>query len=105
MNFAPGKTRIKDLNGDYKIDANNDRVVLGNTRPKWNMGFNNTLRWKNLQLDIFMFGSMGYFLQTGNGQTTAGPSRVINYYTENNKNSTYQRPFWAVESSDDSYAG
>lgn len=104
-NFKPGMTRVKDQNNDYKIDANNDRIVLGNRRPEWNVGFNNTFRWKNLQLDIFMFGRMGYLVQTGNGQTTAQPSRVLDYYTENNKDATYQRPSWAVESSEDAYSG
>ena len=38
-------TRVKDQNNDYKIDANNDRIVLGNKRPEWNVGFNNTFRF------------------------------------------------------------
>ena len=104
-NFHPGMTRIKDQNGDYKIDANNDRVIMGNTSPKFTLGFNNTLRYKNFTLDIFMYGRFGYFTQTGAGQNTASPSRVLDYYTENNKNSTYGRPSFGIESTEDSYAG
>ena len=104
-NFKPGMTRVKDQNGDYKIDANNDRVIMGNTSPKFTLGFNNTLRWKNFTLDVFMYGRFGYFTQTGAGQNTANPSRVLDYYTENNKNSTYGRPSFGIESSEDSYAG
>ncbi|MBR1577258.1 MAG: TonB-dependent receptor [Bacteroidales bacterium] len=103
--FAPGMTRVKDQNGDYKIDANNDYVIMGNSDPLWTLGFNNTLRWKNLTLDVFMYGRFDYFMQTGHGQTTADPSRKIDYYTELNKNSTYGRPSWAVESAADKYAG
>ncbi len=104
-NFAPGMTRVKDQNGDYKLDATNDYVILGHSDPLWTLGFNNTLRWKNLTLDIFMYGRFDYFMQTGHGQTTADPSRKIDYYTELNKNSTYGRPSWAVESAADKYAG
>ena len=103
--FAPGMTRIKDQNGDYKIDANNDRVIMGNSSPLFTLGFNNTLRWKNLTLDIFMYGRFGYFTQTGAGQNTATPSRVLDYYTDLHKNSTYGRPSFGIESSEDSYAG
>ena len=104
-NFAPGMTRIKDQNDDYKIDANNDRIIMGNSSPLMTLGFNNTLRWKNLTLDVFMYGRFGYFTQTGSGQNTASPSRVIDYYTDLNKNSTYGRPRFGIESSEDSYAG
>lgn len=104
-NFQPGMTRVKDQNGDYKIDANNDRVIMGNSTPKFTLGFNNTLRWKNFTLDIFMYGRFGYFTQTGAGQNTATPSRVLDYYTDNHKNSTYGRPSFAKESTEDSYAG
>ena len=104
-NFAPGMTHIKDQNGDGKIDANNDRVIMGNSSPLMTLGFNNNLRWKNLTLEVFMYGRFGYFTQTGSGQNTSGPSRVLDYYTELNKNSTYGRPSFGIESSEDSYAG
>ena len=112
-NFAPGMTRVKDLanekdaNGNviYKIDDNNDRRIMGHTRPLYTLGFNNTLRWKNLTLDVFMYGRFDYFTQTGSGQNTATPSRVLDYYTDLNKNSTYGRPSFGIESSEDSFAG
>ena len=78
---------------------------MGNTSPKFTLGFNNTLRWKNFTLDVFMYGRFGYFTQTGAGQNTATPSRVLDYYTDNHKNSTYGRPSFAKESTEDSYAG
>ena len=104
-NFAPGMTRVKDQNGDYVIDGDNDVLIMGNTTPLFNLGFNNTFRWKNLTLDIFMYGRFDYFTQTGAGQNTASPSRVLDYYTDLNKNSTYGRPSFGVESSEDSFAG
>ncbi|MBO6237588.1 MAG: SusC/RagA family protein, partial [Bacteroidales bacterium] len=112
-NFAPGMTRVKDLANEkdadgniiYKIDDNNDRRIMGHTRPLYTLGFNNTLRWKNLTLDVFMYGRFDYFTQTGAGQNTATPSRVLDYYTDLNKNSTYGRPSFGIESSEDSFAG
>ena len=104
-NFAPGMTRVKDQNGDYKLDATNDYVILGHNDPLWTLGFNNTLRWKNLTLDVFMYGRFDYFMQTGHGQTTADPSRKIDYYTENNKNAKYGRPGWSIEASLDNFSG
>ena len=52
-----------------------------------------------------MYGRFDYFMQTGHGQTTADPSRKIDYYTDLNKNATYSRPSWAIESAADKYAG
>src|SRR5690606_29777732 len=37
--FTPGTIRVKDLNGDYVIDANNDRKIRGHSAPNWNFGF------------------------------------------------------------------
>ncbi|MCR5276975.1 MAG: SusC/RagA family TonB-linked outer membrane protein [Bacteroidales bacterium] len=109
-NFAPGMTRIKDQpdadgNTDYKIDANHDRKIMGTSSPLFTLGFNNNIRWKNFTLEIFMYGRFDYFTQTGAGQNTATPSRVIDYYTDLHKNSKYGRPSFNIESSEDSYAG
>jgi len=52
---APGDIRFKDLNGDGVIDAD-DRTYLGNPTPAWQFSLNNTLRWKGLELSIFLQG-------------------------------------------------
>ena len=54
----PGDIKYKDLNGDGKIDEN-DRTVIGNPLPDFTFGFNNTFRWKNFDLNIFINGSYG----------------------------------------------
>src|SRR5690606_31387853 len=41
-NFSPGLSRPVDQNGDYIIDPNNDRVIVGNTLPKYIAGLTNT---------------------------------------------------------------
>jgi hypothetical protein len=40
--FSAGNVRPVDQNGDYKIDANNDRKIIGSTIPKYILGITNT---------------------------------------------------------------
>ena len=40
------------------VDA--DRVITDNPIPKWNFGWNNTLRYKNWEMNIFFRGSTGF---------------------------------------------
>jgi hypothetical protein len=47
----PGDVKLKDVNEDGKIDAN-DRVIIGNGLPKGYGMFVNTLRYKNFGLSI-----------------------------------------------------
>lgn len=54
----PGDLKFKDVNGDGKIDEN-DRTVIGNPMPDFTFGFNNTFRYKNFDLSVFINGSYG----------------------------------------------
>lgn len=54
----PGDIKFKDQNGDGKIDSN-DRVILGQTDPKWSGGLINTFSYKNFNLSIFLETSQG----------------------------------------------
>ncbi|MBC7889339.1 MAG: TonB-dependent receptor [Ferruginibacter sp.] len=53
-----GDVKFKDLNGDGKIDEN-DQTYLGSPRPKFQFGFNNSFTYKNFDLNIFMSGNIG----------------------------------------------
>ena len=53
-----GDIKYKDLNGDGVIDEN-DRTNIGSPMPKFTFGFNNTFRYKNFDLNIFINGSYG----------------------------------------------
>ena len=104
-NFAPGMVRPVDQNGDYKIENNYDRVILGTNRPLWNLGMTNTFRYKNLELAIFMYGAFKYFAQTGQYQGGREPVIWMNYYNENNKVGVeYQRPYFNTAGGD-SFSG
>jgi TonB-linked SusC/RagA family outer membrane protein len=102
--FEVGLSRPVDQNGDYKIDPNNDRVIIGNTIPTWTVGMTNTFTYKNFDLSIILYGRLGYTVNTG-GEWQGGryTQRSISYYNENNLNATYQKPIFNVGVGDPYY--
>lgn len=99
--FTPGQVKPIDQNGDNKIDANNDRTIIGYTRPRWIVGMTNNFTYKNFELSFFIYGRLNYLFNTGGeAQTARGNQRQINYWTDNNQNSEYQKPFYSVASGD-----
>lgn len=99
--FTPGQVKPIDQNGDNKIDANNDRVIIGHTRPRWIVGMTNGFTYKNFELSVFIYGRLNYWFNTGGeAQTARGNQREIDYWTDNNQNSEYQKPFYSVGSGD-----
>ncbi len=99
--FSAGNARPVDQNGDNKIDANNDRVIIGSTIPKFLLGLTNTLDYKGISLSIFLYGRMGYFYDTGGeGLTGRFNQRSVDYYTINNTDSDYQKPIYTEASGD-----
>lgn len=99
--FSAGNVRPVDLNGDHKIDPNNDRKIIGNTRPNYIVGMTNTISYKGFDLSIFLYGRLKYWYATGGESESArGTQRLIDYYTENNQNSVYQKPIYTAGSGD-----
>ncbi|MRS61996.1 TonB-dependent receptor [Larkinella terrae] len=95
--YKPGFVRLKDLNGDKKIDAS-DRTIIGQTgQPKYRWGITNTFRYGNLSLSVFLnamqgwissFNSVDYSVSGGNY-----PHRPLNmidagWWTAANKSNT-----------------
>jgi hypothetical protein len=102
--FTPGNARPVDINGDNKIDANHDRVIIGNTRPRWIVGMTNTVTYKAFEFSIFLYGRLKYMYNAGGeSQTARGVQRSINYYNENNMNAEYQKPYYSEGSGDPYY--
>ena len=91
--FKAGDIRVADLNGDYRIDANNDRKIVGNSSPKWTFGFNNNFSYKNWDLAVFMFGRLGFTVATG-AESLQGrfAQRVVDYWTPENPTNEYPSP-------------
>jgi len=103
--FAPGKIRIKDQNGDYRIDGNYDRKVIGNTLPRWTVGFSNTFTYKGIELSMLLTGRLKYKVGVGESLTGMyGDQRMLDYWTPENTDAEYQRPFMS-EAGGDTYAG
>jgi len=53
-----GDIKYKDVNGDGIIDEK-DKTNIGSPLPKWTFGWNNTLRYKNFDLNLFINGNVG----------------------------------------------
>jgi hypothetical protein len=100
-NFKAGQIRPLDMNEDYQIDANNDRVVIGNRRPNWFGGLNNILSYKGVELQFQIFGRMKYWTEGAQvGMGARNMIRKVSYYTDNNQNAYYQRPERTSDGSD-----
>ncbi len=54
----PGDPKYRDMNGDGVVD-DYDRTVIGRGQPLFTGGMNNTLNYKNFDLNIFMSWSYG----------------------------------------------
>ena len=53
-----GDIKYKDVNGDGIIDEK-DKTNIGSPLPKWTFGWNNTIRYKNFDLNLFINGNVG----------------------------------------------
>ncbi|GAB3689079.1 TonB-dependent receptor [Spirosoma flavus] len=93
----PGEIKVRDQNNDGKIDAVNDRIILGNPRPKWSGGFDNTVKFKGFDLNVFLYARVGQMINSdrsarfdsqGVGNSTAG----LDYWTPENPTNAYPRP-------------
>ncbi len=57
--FGPGHLKLKDLDGDGKVDADHDRKVIGRAQPKHTGGFGINMGWKGLDLTALFNWSYG----------------------------------------------
>lgn len=102
-NFQVGMARPVDQNNDYRIDPNNDRVIIGHTRPRWTVGMTNTFTYKDFELSIFFSGRLDFTYAASEWQGGRYVQRSISYYNENNKDADYQKPIYNVAGGDPYY--
>jgi TonB-linked SusC/RagA family outer membrane protein len=94
----PGDIKVRDLNNDKKIDATNDRRVLGgNNRPRWFGGLSNSVSYKGFDLNVYLFARWGQminpdFLRRYHTQAQENSGTIINYWTPENPSNDYPRP-------------
>ncbi len=95
-----GVIKYKDLNGDDQINSE-DQQILGNPYPDFIYSLNNTLRFRNLSLNIFFEGSQGneLFWATGGYIATSfgtGGNQIVDvyndYWTPTNTDAAYPAP-------------
>ena len=57
--YREGMYQLADLNGDGRIDADNDRYYAASTLPLASGGFANEITWKNFDLNVLFTFSFG----------------------------------------------
>ena len=117
-----GDLKYVDLDGDGKIsrgantvDKPGDRVIIGNSQPRFQYGLNLGMRWKGFDFSIFFQGiGRMHWYPTGDARFFWGPySRPWTtyvrdnfsdmYWSEENPNAYFPRPRgYIAHSSDDS---
>ena len=98
----PGQIKVKDLNDDGAIDANNDRQIVGNTRPDWSGGITNVFDYKNFEFSFFIYSRWGSTFKSGS-LTLDGryQQRKIDYWVAGtNEDAKYYSPGSNSESAD-----
>ncbi len=98
----PGQIKVKDLNGDGVIDANNDRKIVGRVRPRWSGGWTNTFSYKNFELSFFIYSRWGFTVPQGSVNLDGRyMMRKLDYWVAGiNENAKYYSPGSNGESQD-----
>ncbi|MFV0469640.1 MAG: SusC/RagA family TonB-linked outer membrane protein [Dysgonomonas sp.] len=95
----PGDIKYKDLNGDGKIDSN-DQTIIGRTRiPEIMYGYTLALNYRNFDAKIFFqgTGNSSFYL----GQDASGSSdRGVRYPFDNDKPRVDHINSWTTENPD-----
>ncbi|WP_211316539.1 TonB-dependent receptor [Niabella yanshanensis] len=95
--FKPGDIKLADLNGDFIIDETNDVQYIGTTSPRWTAGLNNTFRYKNIDLTVYILSRWGHMMTydftgaydpSGKGNQPA----YLDYWTPENPTNDFPRP-------------
>lgn len=96
---TPGQIKVRDLNGDNLINAD-DRLIIGSSIPKWSGGITNNFSFKGFDLSIFVNTRQGFMVNSGiygldNLEGRYNIPAFVNYYTPENPSHDYPRPVTA----------
>jgi TonB-linked SusC/RagA family outer membrane protein len=94
--YKPGDIRVQDIDGDGKITALGDRTVLGSSVPKYTVGFNNDIRFRDFDLNVYVFARVGQMFNS-NYAAKFEPNGIenganVDYWTPENPTNDYPRP-------------
>jgi TonB-linked SusC/RagA family outer membrane protein len=100
----PGSIKVEDVNGDGKIDANDDQIV-GHFNPNYTFGISNRVSYKNFDLSVVVQARMGFTTivpyvsssnSSNNGWQYLNLGRhnqpVIDYWTPTNPTNAFPEP-------------
>lgn len=97
--LKPGDIKVKDTDGNGTLNTL-DRVILGKQVPAWSGGFNNDIRFKSFDLNIYVFARQGQWINSEyagkfdpQGLENSAP---VDYWTPENPSNKYPRPNAAV---------
>jgi len=96
---VPGQIRIRDLNGDKKINSD-DRMIVGKGTPDWTAGLRNQFNYKNWDMSFFVYTRRGQMYSNAFLNGTYGDiasdrynrSADLDYWTPDNPSNTYYNP-------------
>ena len=96
--IAPGSVKVKDMNGDGKIDAD-DRTPISK-EPDFTLSLNTTLKWKGFDFYMDWYGVSGrkiqnaYLSDANSGGSLQGKLNgvKVNYWTPFNPSNEFPRP-------------
>ncbi|SFD80113.1 TonB-linked outer membrane protein, SusC/RagA family [Chitinophaga sp. CF118] len=100
LGYKAGDNRYVDVSGNGSIGYE-DRVIAGSAIPKFQWGFNNNFRYKNLELNVFVQASHGNKIFNATYAGIAAPTSDVkyptlaesaNYWTAKNTGSVWADP-------------
>ncbi len=93
MGFKPGNIKVKDINEDGKIDAN-DKEIVGYVRPRWTAGWNNTFSYRGFELSCFLVSRWDFTIPQGSATLDGRYAcRKLDYWIKDvNENAEYYAP-------------
>jgi hypothetical protein len=116
--ISPGDVKFVDVNGDGYIDAGKgtngdpgDRVVIGNTTPRYQYGFRLGAELKGLDLSLF-FQGVGKRMIWGSGQLAipgyyakegAMPQAIAGDYWKADRTDAFYPRAWNLNGADEGY--
>ncbi|MEP6674343.1 MAG: TonB-dependent receptor [Ferruginibacter sp.] len=94
--YKAGDIRVRDVNGDGKYTALDDRKILGAAVPKYSLGVSNDVRYKNFDLSVYVYARVGQMFVSAYANKFE-PNAIenganVDYWTPENPTNSYPRP-------------
>ena len=99
-NYVPGTIKLVDVNGDKKITADEDRMILGNPRPKFTASLTSNMTFKGFDFSFMLYADYGRMIKNEADMGFNGRQNqpVYDYWTPRNPDGTYPQPYRDSES-------